>query len=125
MKKVIRLTEGDLHRIIKESVKRVLREQDYTTPAGGFDSRAYEYDEALKNANSLEDWDRMMADRDKYVNMRRDSAVGCHPANKQYGNGSLGAYKYTHSSPEKSDDEVLKDLENDANTERKLYGYPL
>ena len=26
MKKVIRLTEGDLHRIIKESVKRILRE---------------------------------------------------------------------------------------------------
>jgi hypothetical protein len=28
MKKVIRLTEGDLHRIVKESVKRVLKEQE-------------------------------------------------------------------------------------------------
>ena len=28
MKRVVRLTEGDLHRIVKESVKRVLREED-------------------------------------------------------------------------------------------------
>ena len=29
MKKLVRLTEGDLHRIIENSVKRVLRESDY------------------------------------------------------------------------------------------------
>lgn len=29
MKKNIRLTEGDLHRIVRNSVKRVLRESDY------------------------------------------------------------------------------------------------
>ena len=29
MKKIVRLTEGDLHRIIKESVKRVIRENKY------------------------------------------------------------------------------------------------
>ena len=28
-KQVIRLTEGDLHRIIKESVKRILKEEEY------------------------------------------------------------------------------------------------
>ena len=27
MKRVVRLTEGDLHRIVKESVKRVLKEE--------------------------------------------------------------------------------------------------
>ena len=30
MKQVIRLTEGDLHRIVKESVKRILKETDKT-----------------------------------------------------------------------------------------------
>ena len=33
MKKVIRLTEGDLHKIIKESVKKIIKEgfeDDYT-----------------------------------------------------------------------------------------------
>ena len=29
MKKIIRLTEGDLHRIVKESVNRILKESDY------------------------------------------------------------------------------------------------
>ena len=31
MKKIVRLTEGDLHRIIKESVKRVIRENKLNT----------------------------------------------------------------------------------------------
>lgn len=29
MKRTIRLTEADLHRVIKESVKRIIRESDY------------------------------------------------------------------------------------------------
>ena len=29
MKQVIRLTESDLHRIIKESVKQILEQEDY------------------------------------------------------------------------------------------------
>ena len=35
MKKIIRLTESDLHRIIKESVKRILREEDFSSMGGG------------------------------------------------------------------------------------------
>jgi hypothetical protein len=35
MKKIIRLTESDLHRIIKESVKRILREEDFGSMDGG------------------------------------------------------------------------------------------
>ena len=32
MKQIIRLTESDLHRVVKESVKRVIREMDFDTP---------------------------------------------------------------------------------------------
>ena len=37
MKRIIRLTESDLHRIIKESVKRILREEDFGSMDGGGD----------------------------------------------------------------------------------------
>ena len=37
MKRIIRLTESDLHRIIKESVKRILREEDFGSMVGGSD----------------------------------------------------------------------------------------
>lgn len=37
MKRTIRLTEGDLHRVIKESVKRILKEsEEEFTPHGYF-----------------------------------------------------------------------------------------
>ena len=32
MKQIIRLTESDLHRVVKESVKRIIREMDFSTP---------------------------------------------------------------------------------------------
>ena len=35
-KKVIRLTEGDLHRIVKESVKRALKESQYNSAIDDF-----------------------------------------------------------------------------------------
>ena len=49
MKKIIRLTESDLHRIIKNSVKRVLREHDADDPDYGqfgdyYDSMYYKND---------------------------------------------------------------------------------
>ena len=43
MKRKVRLTEGDLHRIIKESVKRVLRE-------GGHLMNSYRVDIHLSNS---------------------------------------------------------------------------
>lgn len=39
-KKLIRLTEGDLHRIVKESVERILKEQQI----GGSSEPGYEFD---------------------------------------------------------------------------------
>jgi hypothetical protein len=38
MKRIIRLTESDLHRIIKESVKRILREEDFGSIGGDMGS---------------------------------------------------------------------------------------
>jgi len=32
MKKIIRLTENDLHRIVKESVNRILNEEEWESP---------------------------------------------------------------------------------------------
>lgn len=32
MKKLIRLTESDLHRIVRESVKRIMEEEEWITP---------------------------------------------------------------------------------------------
>ena len=32
MKKIVRLTEGDLHRIVKESVKKILKEVERSRP---------------------------------------------------------------------------------------------
>ena len=45
MKKLIRLTEGDLHRIVKESVNRVLNEMNVRTltPDGAYGTRAQKY----------------------------------------------------------------------------------
>ena len=48
MKKTIRLTESDLHRIVKESVNRILRESKYNY----YDSSPYdEYNEFDRNMN--------------------------------------------------------------------------
>ena len=46
MKKVIRLTESDLHRVIKESVKQVMNELDWRT----YDSAAEKSRERYHNA---------------------------------------------------------------------------
>ncbi len=77
-KKVIRLTEGDLHRIIKESVNKVLRENvdDYTKStrnrlananltqyADGEFGGDYEMDDDL-----MYDWDDMCDKLSKYKN---------------------------------------------------------
>ena len=125
MKRIVRLTETDLHRIIKESVKRVLREDKYETPNGGFDSYAYEYDDALEKANSLEDWDRMMADREEWSRRRSKNGLGYHPqTDNKFFPGGVGASRYvrpkTYGSTE---DSILDDLEYGAGASKKMHGF--
>lgn len=43
-KKLIRLTESDLHKIVKESVNRVLREDKYWNPEYEFDREIFDRD---------------------------------------------------------------------------------
>ena len=79
-KKVIRLTEGDLHRIIKESVNKILKENDYidnytkstrnrlantnlSQYADGDFGGDYEMDDAL-----MDDWNEMCDKLSKYKN---------------------------------------------------------
>lgn len=58
MKKVIKLTESDIHRIVKNSVKRILSELDWKTYANAAGKRAkqgklqntYDLDRAAENA---------------------------------------------------------------------------
>ena len=125
MKKIIKLTESDLHRIVKEAVNRILKEEDYRTPTGGFDAYAYKYDKALKNANSLEDWDKMMADRENDSKLVGDLALKFHPARDR-------GYRLNMYTPpewhkpwyEKSDEETLADIEDSVKASKKLYGFP-
>ena len=126
MKKVIRLTEGDLHRIIKESVKRILREDAYDMPGGTWDGRAYRYDQALKNAESIEDWDRMMAERDKAAEESGEVALNYHPQRvRKSGGNSIGSTEYVH--PERygrTKDNVLDGFERDVKSEKMYRGFP-
>jgi hypothetical protein len=99
MKKIIRLTESDLHRIIKNSVKRILREgvgdnvDNYDInhikhgyhrlPDGGFDNTAYDYDEAL-DANTPEEFDRIMKDRQRHIDTAGHVGMFNHPQATPY-----------------------------------------
>jgi len=136
-KNIIRLTESDLHRIVKESVQKILKESGYSNtdgksyigPRGDFDSAAYAYDSALDDAESIEDWDRMMKNRKDKIDTAAGNALNLHPGveRKGYGGkprGSLGASKYV--SPETfMVDDPLKDLEDSAEYGRKRYGFPV
>lgn len=93
MKKIIRLTESDLHKIIKESVERVLRESNVSgnyraTPSGGFDEYAFNYDDALDDAESVEDWDERMKYRERCARNDADWALNHHPQSSKFSQGS-------------------------------------
>ena len=124
MKKLIRLTESDLHNIIKKSVNRILKEEEYRIPTGGMDVYAYDYDKALEKANSLEDWDSMMVNRKKRSDVSYNNGILNHPQrNQPY--GGLGASQYVN--PElycRNDDNILDSLESDAEYRKKQHGFP-
>lgn len=65
-KKLIRLTEGDLHRIVKESVNRILNEVVINTPYGSvnhndldFDGRINQIENPMIRQNYLNSIDRI------------------------------------------------------------------
>lgn len=45
MKKLIRLTEGDLHKIVRNAVKKVIKESNYPNPMGRSEDRINAYPE--------------------------------------------------------------------------------
>lgn len=53
MKKIIRLTEGDLHRIIKESVKRIIREGSADDPEAARLKQAWQDARASRDVNAI------------------------------------------------------------------------
>lgn len=122
-KQVIRLRESDLHRIIKESVKRLLKESnDYTLPNGGFDDYAYSYDSALRDAKSIDDWDERMKEREEIAKMGSNNAQNRHPQ-RSYRNGSVGANIYVNPKVYGVDD-PLKSLAHNAEFGMGRSGFP-
>jgi len=138
MKQIIKITEEDLHKIVKESVKRIIegvntRSHEYDTfPNGGWDSYAYEYDYALDNANSIDDWDKMMKKREEMSKLRGSNAQNYHPARvdsfieKLAGRpyGGVGSRVYTHPKEYHVEEDPLERLEKQTDHWIKNYGYP-
>jgi hypothetical protein len=122
MKKIVRLTESDLHRIVKESVKRILREGKYDLDTGGYDLHASLTDGAFDDSETLEDFDEKMKERDYFDKIGASNGFYNHP---QSGH-SVGAHKYVH--PEDfyncQEDDVLNQLEINADNSRKAHGFP-
>ena len=83
-KNKIRLTESQLHRVIKESVKKILRE-------GPFDP----YDEKYKDFQNNFSWKQFdMDNNDPIINFEKTA----HSRTPLQGNGNLNLYgDYTHS----------------------------
>ena len=140
-KTIIRLTESDLHKIIRESVKRVLRESNSLSLNGPFDFYAFDYDKALK-APDLETYDKIMADRKKFADMGAENAQNYHNQAVQhrftYDNdagelkkiydprrtSSVGAYKYVHPEEFGYDgDEILDSFENSVEHSKNRSGF--
>ena len=122
MKRRIRLTESDLHRIVKESVKRILREGKYDLDNGGFDLHASLTDSAFREPETEEEFYKKMKERDYYDKIGVENAFYTHP---QSGH-SLGARKYVHPEDfyKGKEDDVLNQLEIDANNSRRMNGFP-
>ena len=48
MKKLIRLTESDLHRIVRESVKRIMQEEEWKSPLKKAEGNRQDWDNVKK-----------------------------------------------------------------------------
>lgn len=107
-KKVLRLTEGDLHRIIKESVNKVLTEmEDFVYDVNdyrdlGTTSGLKNFDEIFKSYNDIkrilnypkDDWELLhMEDWTKFFNRLRDKAEQMRFQTSYKGNANPEDYK--------------------------------
>lgn len=72
MKKIVRLTEGDLHRIIKESVNNIITELDWKTKMNYVKGRLRQGDEAYRQG-----------DENGYRKYIRKAEYGAHDANDE------------------------------------------
>ena len=70
-KKIVRLTESDLHRIVKESVDRVLNEISDDTLLRAHKKAVDDYNDAIARSPYWDDWDNEYPEEDKYYNKRR------------------------------------------------------
>ena len=80
-KKLIRLTESDIHRIVKESVNRILKEaySDIYGDGTGIDYPKSMYDNAYLFSNTPEEFDERMKERQIYLNRKNHLALNNHP----------------------------------------------
>ena len=76
MKQKIRLTEGDLHRIVKESVNRVLAEMDWKTYANAAKKRRQQFKDETDPVRKKELWDRFDSLGDAANKKFKDDYVG-------------------------------------------------
>ena len=80
-KKLIRLTESDIHRIVKESVNRILKEaySDIYGDGFGINYPKNMYDNAYFFSNTPEEFDERMKERQEYLNGQNRLALNNHP----------------------------------------------
>ena len=111
MKKLIRLTEGDLHRIVKESVNQLLTELDWRTYANAAKKAGDETIGRIKSGEKFNDLknDKEFTKRSRQHNAFRNQAVqGSREKFKDY--GGEGFDLYTTIGP---DDHIYANAESD------------
>ena len=91
MKKIIRLTEGDLHRIVKESAKKIIREWSVPYGAGISD------EEWLNSAETEEEYNERLNDLRNKQKFNGEDAMNYHPQrNRSTMMGDDFASSYAH-----------------------------
>ena len=111
MKKTIRLTESDLHRIVKESVNKILTELDWRTYANAAKKAGTETIGRIKSGEKFNDLknDKDFAKRARQHNAFRNQAVqGSREKFKDYGGEDFDLY--TTIGP---DDHIYANAEGD------------
>lgn len=91
-KKLIRLTESDLHRIVKESVNRILNEIG-DTPRGNFALNAVRGRRAAKHYRTNMGANAE-AENDKVMGMAMDTAWKNYQENPKLGYDNEAGYRY-------------------------------